>query len=281
MATLANARTIVRSAGKIADTSVYDNECVDDGIQAAGDEYARKTRAIRAVDETLSLTSAISQLSLSGITNFNPERLTRVEITYPDMGVWAVGSAYAVNDMVIGDGDPDAYYYRVTGSHTSAASAEPPNTLYWTKLQWKSGFDVTHTDYDRVAAFLNERGADPSVYSSVDSVDTGRPRYCGFRDDTTAFFWPVPNANYGVRLTFWQNFTRLSTGGSGTETLNIPTEDLYAVLWWGALHYITFRDPRMSWNEQAKSRWDAFLSHRMGTVGIDSGVFVKNEAQYI
>jgi len=50
-------------------------------------------------------------------------------------GVWSPASAYAVGDLVQGDGSPDALYYVCTQAHTNH---EPPNASYWMATPWTS-----------------------------------------------------------------------------------------------------------------------------------------------
>lgn len=46
-------------------------------------------------------------------------------------GVWSSTTAYDVDDVVQGDGDPDALYYRCIAASTNN---EPPNATYWVAI---------------------------------------------------------------------------------------------------------------------------------------------------
>ena len=47
------------------------------------------------------------------------------------VATWAVATAYKVGDRVVGDGAPDAYFYRCILAHTGH---EPPNATYWVRV---------------------------------------------------------------------------------------------------------------------------------------------------
>ena len=48
----------------------------------------------------------------------------------------AAHGTYYINDLVVGDGTPDALYYICIVQHTAAADKEPPNGTYWIVTPW-------------------------------------------------------------------------------------------------------------------------------------------------
>jgi hypothetical protein len=48
-------------------------------------------------------------------------------------GVWNSLTSYVINDLVVGDGSPDAKYYICTADHINH---EPPNSSYWIETIW-------------------------------------------------------------------------------------------------------------------------------------------------
>jgi hypothetical protein len=74
--TITEARAWLRNFATDADSSRYDTTILDQAIQFAGNEFCRRTRAIRKVSD-VSLTAADSTPDISGAvaTFFRPERL--------------------------------------------------------------------------------------------------------------------------------------------------------------------------------------------------------------
>ena len=113
---LFEARNMVeRSLGGV---SCPDSAKMDDAIKIALERLIRVTDVTRNTD-TVSLAANVATADFSAITRFNAGKIKRLQTGYSDQGTWLVGTAYAVNDLVQGDGTPDSLLA------TSASGALP------------------------------------------------------------------------------------------------------------------------------------------------------------
>lgn len=225
----------------------YDVSQVDNAIKYALTETIRQTKCSRTTG-SLALTANIAEASTSSLTDFLPERLLYSELTYPDQGAWETGTSYAVNDIVIGDGDPDALYYRCKTAHTSGVSSEPPNTTYWEQVSWPQRFDLQRAPYRHIADRLTNR------------LSVGRPEWIAFRVPSTAVVAPAPDASYTVRLTYYQPLVTWTSGteSPGDVTINIPDEYVRGSLLFGAAAALLAKDPA---DIVYQVQWRQFQNH--------------------
>jgi hypothetical protein len=282
--TIDNARTIVREAGRNAtDTNVYSNSEVDRAIQSACNEFVRRTNC-SDTSGTLTLTADTSEVDVSSLTTFNPDQVYRIEIAYVDQGTWAQDSTYAVNDVVKGDGSPDSYFYRCIEAHTdSSGDKEPPNTTYWTQVAWKGGWKAEHVDYSDVAYELNRDfdsiDADVSV---IQKLHEGRPKMVGFKDDSTAYVYPVPRAAWTMRVFYRKPFIAWDAGGMTTDSLNIDDSYILPVLRCGAVAELHASEPEnVGFVQQKRAIFEAHVRRIAGDVGRSGNVTFADQCEYI
>jgi hypothetical protein len=179
---------------------------------------------------------------------------------------------FAVRDLVVGDGSPDAYLYVCVTAHTAAAANEPGSSggsAYWSQVQWKRGTVVAHRSFREVAealrtGFLHGEpnqyrvAYQPGLDQWTQGAGNGVPRAIGFLNPTTGYLYPCPDAVYSLALTYVEPLTEWTIGGTSV-TLNIPDEYLEPVLWYGAPAVLETPDP----NDRATStRWQLYLNAR-------------------
>lgn len=259
---LYEARNIVKRA--LGGTICSDMSKLDDGIKVALDRLIRTADVTRNTD-TVSLLANVATADFSSITRFDQGKIMRMQTGYSDQGTWAVGTAYVVNDLVVGDGSPDALYYRCTTANTGN---EPPNSAYWEKVFWGGGFPIQNSDYSYVAEMLTNQGK------------TGRPEYLGFSDKDNAIVWPVPDINYD--LTVWHRGPLVSwdSGTSDDITLNVEDQFLTEGLWWGASAVIAYEDPTNRYGSTQWSRFNEYLKEVKRDTTYKPGVWVKSSSDF-
>jgi len=102
-------------------------------------------------------------------------------------GTWsAAHGAYALGDLVQGDGAPDSLFYVCISAHTADAGKEPPNGTYWQATAWTSS-----------AAALNYAVA--LAWADAITLCEGL-EYAGFSD------WRLPNLAEADSIGDWSAF---------------------------------------------------------------------------
>lgn len=178
---------------------------------------------------TLNATANTPELDLSGVTDFRQERLLEARVTYNDRGTWATATAYAVNDLVQGDGTPDALYYTCVTAHTSDADTEPPDSN-WTRVRFTPGTHLQHTAAHNIRAAYNQTltlaspDADAGWTWTNATEDLGRPHHLGMVTDTLAWLYPTPDIAYPITLVYDATFAEWTIGQSPSFVLNVPDE---------------------------------------------------------
>lgn len=282
--TIQDSRNIVNTVIVGKDQENFTSVQLDHAIQAALNEAVAFCPGLtRTMDESLSCSADVAQLDLDTITGFDPMKVLRAEVAYPDKGTIESSGTYAELDLVQGT---DNLYYVSKVYHTSSSSTLPPNNTYWSRVSWKGGFELEILDYDYVASQLNDSvDGEYNVYEKVES-DSGRPKYLGWKTSTACILYPVPQTTWGVRLFFDEPSTDWTPGASGTTTalsLNIPETHLYPILWWGAPAYLQYSSGfGQQYAQQMRQKFEQHLIATRGRVGIDAaGISIDEERELI
>jgi len=244
-------------------------------LRDAANVLIERTKVTRTTG-TQVLTANNSQVSLAALTTFRAERLIWCELARLDRGTWTTTSAYAVRDIVVGDGTPDAKLYTCNTAHTAAASNEPGTTggsTYWSTVASKRGNRLSVVPLDAMLRALEDgelahdpgRQRSPYYQSGYSAAIQGEPRAIAFDDATTlAYVWPAPDAAYYLGLTWWEMLTSFTIGTTSAVALNLPDEYLWPVLQWGAPALLEQPDPA---DRRASPRWQMFLAEIVKLAG--------------
>lgn len=259
---LFQARKLVNSS--LGGMICRDVEKLDNGIKVALERLIRVASVTRNLD-TATLSADVATVDLSSITGFDQGQILRMQTGYEDKGTWAVGTAYVKNDLVRGDGDPDAYYYKCRLANTGN---EPPNSTYWEKVYWGGGFPIQNSDYGHVAMMLDKNG------------QTGRPEMIGFSDRDNAIVWPVPDINYTLSIWHAGPLIEWESGTSDLVTLNVEERYLKEGLWWGAAAVIGYEDPTARYGSIQWSRFNEYLKEVSDLTTHTAGVWEKDPNDY-
>ena len=138
----------------------YSNDELDNALLTAGHELVAAAPTVTKTSTTIAVVANVAEISLSTATDFKADRFLTAEIGYNDLGVWVTGTAYAVNDLLQGDGSPDNKYYYCTTAHTSSSANEPgtDTTGIWSQVDWRGKFQMQRAGYQSVAQLLNRQG---------------------------------------------------------------------------------------------------------------------------
>lgn len=244
---------------------------MDNAIKLVCHEILRVCDCARTTS-TKVLTANNPLVSLS-ITDFRVDKLVRMWTGYADQGEWDNVTNYAVNDMVQGDGNPDALFYRCKVAHGPGvaaphdAAAEPPNSTYWEQVSWGGGFNVELKDINYVSKRLDEY------------VETGRPECIAFINNTTGYVWPVPDLAYTLNL-LWKSPLESWTSGEASVTINIPDEYVHPAIWFGAVAALKHSDANVRNDSFPWQRFQEFLQNIAGSSGFETNVLMRDEADY-
>lgn len=219
---LQEAQNYVRQFARNAGESVYSADQIDRAIQAAGDEFVRRSRVIREVDP-ITLTANTSALPTLP-TGFRPDRLidaylsgTNVQI---DTNVYAIGTF----------GGPYAQ-----GAVTGASESDERRRI-----------SLRLVPYQQVLS------------QQIVLPQTQQPTLMGFQTWATGQVWPTPDQNYTLNL-LWLPFFSVWTPGDATQlntVLNVPDEFLRPALTYGATAFLQHTDPQQQY---ANPSWKMFI----------------------
>lgn len=286
---LSEARTFLQDELLRSGSTGASDSRADRAIQAAGNRFIQNSRITRRSAE-VDMTAELSKIDLSAdadYTHFRPERLIRAEIGYSDQGAWSTSTAYTLNQMVQGDGSPDARFYRCILAHTSSAGDEPGNTgdweTYWELLAWDQGVLLENTSIHTIARELNENTA------------TSKPTTIAFQDNAdTAYVYPAPDTVYTLRCYFWEPLLLknastaaieawvIGDSGDGAHELNIPEEYTHEMLIRGALPVLTMPDIGSAGYANAMEAFEAWSREIQGKAGNEGfGVFRMDPEDFI
>lgn len=261
--------------------SSFDNEEVDYAIQAALHEMDLQTFFAYSTTSALSLTINNPEVDVSSLTSsnddaFSPDRVIRAELAFTDQGTWATGQSYSVNDMVKGDGDPDAKYYVCVEAHTSSSSNEPgtASDSVWELTLSRRGDRIMLTDYATVARalgdgpHLRQHLPDDYVFDTEATGAFGKPRIGAWRDQDTLVVYPVPDVStYKILFIQKQAVADWTTGVGSNVDIDVPRKILLPAIH-GMCWYL---DP----DHGQAARWEQlFRRHVMDVDGqtiVDAG----------
>lgn len=249
-------------AALLGDSATRTTPDKDRAFRFAATEMIRATRCTRST-ATKVVTAFNPAVDFSTVTGFRVERAIKFEAGYNSLGTWNDGlGAVAVNDLVTGDGDPDARTYVCKAAHTAAADNEPGTSGgadYWLQIDWTRGTEIGFHSYENVRDYVNGLWAPPdqdryepwvegAPLSGTPGVGAGgRPRVIGFLTATTAYIGPVPDLAYPINVTFWSPLTSWTAGatdgGTTATVLNIPDEYIEPVISYGAVAVLTRQSP--------------------------------------
>lgn len=296
--TLAEIRKRVTNALRMTDaptsSDAYPFETIDRAFVDIATELILASQVTKTVDETLTLTDGNPYLDTSSITGFRSDRLIRASTTLSDQGTWSGSSvSYAVDDLVVGDGSPDAYFYRCRVAHTSEAANEPPNATYWERVGWAGNYPARLADFDTVSRLLNQQPfsrSDMGAYREWPLMETGgsttgaRPDLVAFLSETKAYFHPVPDRAYPVRL-IWRKpltWSGAFTPGTASTTLtqNIPDEWISDICRWGVVAMLVYQDPGKRHASLEWGEWQRAKTRAIGKANSEMGETLRDPAQY-
>lgn len=286
--TLTDVRAIVRSSLHVSVQTYSDSE-VDRAVKAAFNELITETSLSRT-SGTITLTANDATVDVSTITLFRPERIVRAQIVYNDRSTWLTATAYAVNDLVRGDGSPDSLLYVAHTAHTSSASNEPggsSTTDNWTRVNWKGGFQVQIKDYDFVASLLDGEPTEmPIVQATIETgpaTESARPFCIAFFDSDTAFVYPVPDIAYKLEIIYKQALETWTDGASGGSVTfaSIDNEFISQAAWLGPLTYLETSDTQSAHWSRYRDEWRRLLKKWKGYVNYNPGVLHKEPNDYL
>jgi hypothetical protein len=124
-------------------------------------------------------------------------------------------------------------------------------------------------------------GWDPLQDLLADRPATGKPAKLAFEDPATANVYPTPDANYTVRVRWWQPFTSWTPGVASVVadgiTLNVPADLLAQILPYGPPAVLQHNVPE---HRYASESWRKYLAIEAGLRGANNlgvRVFDRNE----
>jgi len=245
---LTDARSTILDATS-ASTDTYDNAQLDRSILRAATELAgRVPGVIEMTSVTKTTTANVAQVDLSSTAGFRPEYTVSCENGYNDRSTWGVSTAYALRDIVQGDGNPDSFLYKCILAHTSSSGDEPPNDagVNWNRIYTKMGKPMRGpVNYNEIRRLFYDDG-----YS-------GEPTTFGFDDDDIMHIYPSPDAAYYLKIRYRPEFTTIDPGTTGGSTvLNIPERYIHAVLMTGAAAVVDAPTPD---SLAASPQWRSFV----------------------
>lgn len=277
---LSDAVDIVRrTALNAATNDPFDKEAIIRAIRFCGEEFCRKTDVARK-SGTVDTTADTAEVSLSSLTaadggtgpytNFRAEYLIRAELQYKDQGTWATSTAYSVNELVQGDGDPDAKYYVCITAHTSDTANDQPGdgtnwTTYWRQVAWKRNKELMLVDFGSISNKLESTMVDDTWV--IPELTSDEPTQIALDYPNTAYLWPVPDSVYTLRVTYRSPFVDTDTGD---PTLNIPDEYVHGILQWGAPAALQHTSPENRYANDAWAKWQGWLRDVGGDTGFGS-----------
>ena len=218
------------------DSSTYSDSRIDRAVQMVFNRAILRVPRLTQASATATVAADNPEVDISGFQSFRRERFLGAEIAYSDQGTWTVSTAYTKNQLVTGDGSPDSLFYRCTADHTSSANDEPGNTgdwqSYWQQVAWKGGWQLSKVAYHTIALRLNGEPQIERVQydsNSISFVNTARSEKIGFKDNDTAYLYPVPDSAYTLRV-FYTEPLLLKNGAGAVQSWTIGgvTEGTYS-----------------------------------------------------
>lgn len=236
---LDEATTIVTKAIRNYNSTDYPNVDIYRAILSVGNAFVQDTRCVLS-DGSITLSADVAAYDFSSITDMRPEDVEWVELAYVDQGTWATATSYVVNDLVKGDGSPDALLYVCTEDHTSGAGNEPGTSggeAVWTQVNSKLGWGVDLVDTLESGVSLrsfNTRNQWPYNTADPQQYQSG-PNAVSFRTLTECVVSPVPDARWTLRFYYYAPFTDFDPDSvtPATQSLNIPERYIRPMLRYG------------------------------------------------
>ena len=191
----------------------------------AGNVFVNETRCV-ITSFTKTLTQYLSEVDLSNIYGLRKEFLISIELGLNDRGTWSGSSvSYAVRDLVKGDNDPDAYFYKCVTAHVAASGSEPGTAGgndEWTRVHTKIGDPMEGPiSFEEMRRKFNGSGV------------TDEPSFYGFDDADTLHVYPAPDIAYVIKGRFYDDFSTLAADSSDSFDINIPDRYIQPVVWEG------------------------------------------------
>lgn len=133
---------------------------------------------------------------------------------------------------------------------------------------------VKRTDYDTVRREHERQGT---------TAEAGVPTAVAFAPGMVLF--DTAPGTHILRVNVWYNppFTTWTSGGTaaGTVSLNIPDRYIYPVVHDGAAAVLQLSDPNARSQSEGWKRYEAHTLRVRGMVGVNKGVVVANEREFI
>lgn len=215
--------------------SSFSPEEVDFAIQAALHEMSLTGYFSLSVTSALTFTATNPQLDVSSL-NLRPETIKRAELSFTDRGTWSASSvSYAVNDLVQGDGNPDAKFYVCKLANTSSSSNEPGTSggdSYWTARIWQRGDKIRLLDRETIGRIMGDRSYlrpfVPDDYWFAQGPDdaSGIPCVGGFWTEDLFYAYPVPDAAYKIVFLIQKPVDEWDAGTDAYVNIDVPEKVL-------------------------------------------------------
>lgn len=193
-----------------------ESDC-DRAFRAAAERLIFEVPQVIQTTTTKVMTAFVSEVSVSASTSLRPENIRWASLGLVDQGTWAVGTAYSVYDVVVGDGAPDAYLYRCDVANTGN---QPPNSTYWTQVYTKQGPHL-----------LGPVDVDEIVYNHANRGSFAEPTTFAFTDQDTVLVFPTPDLAYPFTHNYWGPLATWTIGQKdGTTAMNIDDQFMDGIL---------------------------------------------------
>ena len=280
------------------DKETYSDARIDRAAQMVLGRAILRVPRLTHTSATATVTASKPEVDISAFQSFRRERYLSSEVAYVDQGTWTTSTAYALNELVTGDGTPDALFYRCTTAHTSGASTQPGDTgdwqSYWQKVAWKGGWQLSKVTYSTIAMKLNGEPQIERVQydaGTLSSVSTATPEKIGFKDDDTVYLYPVPDSAYTLRV-FYTEPLLLKSGttvktwvpgraADGNYEPNIPDEHIDAMISFGIAPMLDVDNFTSAITKGTLDRFDQWLNELRGLIAPSIGVVEKDENCYL
>jgi hypothetical protein len=219
----------------------------DLAIQSVCDDIVQETTVTRKTTQ-VTLTAGEPKVNLTGAAGldlFRPELFIKATVGLRDRGEWQSGQTYETDEIVQGDGDPDAFLYRCSQEHLSASGNEPPNADFLSRVYWNPRTPVELVDFETVRVLLNRATTDSTV------------RKIAFLTGSEAYLDAPPRKAYPLFLLWKEPFTVWAPGTAtpNAVTFNMPDDIMRRAISWGAAAWLSHSDPH---ERGADARWIKF-----------------------
>jgi hypothetical protein len=245
-------RTVVGfSARRARDPAYYTPLRVDAAVAMAANELIRRAKLLPRVDQ-LTLTGGSSALPAfptgSGGTAFRPDRLIKAYLS---------GAGVVVNQA------------------GALAASAPYNTVGALDSSWVGPPRSSKLIVPDFITLNDQQIAQPM---------NGQPQMMAFNSVTTGQVYPTPVTGQNYTLNFcWSDFLTVWTWGATDNTtlntvLNLPDDQLYPVLEFGAPYYLQYTEPESKFAPLARQKFDDAIAELSGLNSLGAEVMISDSS---